>query len=498
MTYLIPKIYHIFNIDKNFIFTFSEYLSLKSLIDINNPDKIFIHYYYEFNDLNNKYIKKIIDNEKIILKKINVPDYFIKENNIDEYLTKNIKSLILFNLYNYGGILINFNMIFIKNINDLLQKYEYIETENNKIIMCSVNSKIIKKYMENNIKNEKNEVLISNYTDKYQYIYKNNYIEFNNNDLIKPIYDYLFSTYFHIINNCYFIEIPKINNNDFLNSLLNSSLIFSSIYSLLISYIFSYKFINNPIFNYEKSKYINNIDLIIWINLDRSKNRRENMNNILNNFNIINYRFSAFDGQNIDINQYFIKNNENIKDTKTKAEYATLLSHLSVIDLYCNNINCCKYNYALIMEDDISLEFMNYWKYDLKTIIENAPEFDILMLGYFSLEIFNNDEDNIKNNYCKWSEKEWSCMAYIINKNIKDKLNNLKNDGKWIYKENDIMVADNYIYSKFNTYFYKIPYFCNPTNNDSYIHNDHLEYHRIYKNNNYLTLENIYNKYINE
>jgi len=89
-------------------------------------------------------------------------------------------------------------------------------------------------------------------------------------------------------------------------------------------------------------------------------------------------------------------------------------------------------------------------------------------------------------------------MSYVINKKMKEKLNSLKRDGKWIYNDNDILVADNYIYSKFNTYYYKLPYFCNPTDNDSYIHDDHLGYHRIYKNCNYLTLENIYNKYINE
>ena len=48
------------------------------------------------------------------------------------------------------------------------------------------------------------------------------------------------------------------------------------------------------------------------------------------------------------------------------------------------------------------------------------------------------------------------------------------------------MVSDNYIFSKVNTYIYKYPYFTFPNDNDSTLHSDHLNYHKIYKNCNYL------------
>ena len=57
---------------------------------------------------------------------------------------------------------------------------------------------------------------------------------------------------------------------------------------------------------------------------------------------------------------------------------------------------------------------------------------------------------------------------------------------KWKCCSNDLMVSDNYIFSKVNTYIYKYPYFTFPNDNDSTLHSDHLNYHKIYKNCNYL------------
>ena len=94
----------------------------------------------------------------------------------------------------------------------------------------------------------------------------------------------------------------------------------------------------------------------------------------------------------------------------------------------------------------------------------------------------------------KW-DNEWSAICYLINHKSIQKINNLKKDGKWICTDTDLMVSDNYIFSKFNTYVYKYPYMTFPNNNDSTFHSDHLDYHKLYKISNYMVLENIYNDY---
>jgi hypothetical protein len=506
---LIPHIYHFFNIEKDFEMKYYHYFSLKSLLEINDSINIYYYYYYlpkgtfwdkliennENLENNDKFL-----NNKIVLKKINIP---VQYTNIDEYLKKNIQSIIYFNLYNYGGILCNLNMCFTKKLDDLLSKYEYVFDAGKNIIMCAVNSPIIKKYMENLLKTNKEDWLISNYTDKYICIYSNEYYELENNGdfFFKNIIDYCFTDYFHIIKNCYYV-IYK--NCDLDNYDLKYILDNNTTYSFIVKYILSYKYMynnidsnnsdSNNLLTYnnsysDKLTFINNIDVLLWINLERCDKRRCRMSNeVLNKFDVMNYRFSAFDGKYIeDIkNKYFISI-DNTYPNYTNAEYATLLSHLNCIELYCNTFNNCKYNYGLICEDDLSLEFVKYWKVDLKSIIEELKDFDILMLGYFSLSINHPEKFN------KWTGNQWSCMAYIVNKKtVSEKIKDLKIDGKWKCNKYDLMIADNYIYSKFNTYYYKYPYFCNPTINDSNIHEDHLDYHIMYKNMNYLTLNEVY------
>ena len=176
---LIPHIYHFFNIEKDFEMKYHHYFSLKSLLEINESVNIYYHYYYLPKGLYwNKLVNDKSLNDKIILKQINIPNIYI---NIDDYLKKNIQSIIYYNLYNYGGILCNLNMFFVKKFDDLLLNYEYVYDESKNIIMCSVNSPIIKKYMENLLKGNKEELLIYNYTDKYICLYKNKYYELEKN-----------------------------------------------------------------------------------------------------------------------------------------------------------------------------------------------------------------------------------------------------------------------------------------------------------------------------
>lgn len=48
------------------------------------------------------------------------------------------------------------------------------------------------------------------------------------------------------------------------------------------------------------NKYINGFDIIYWINLDRSIDRKNHMENVLNKISIKNSRIPAVDGRNLD------------------------------------------------------------------------------------------------------------------------------------------------------------------------------------------------------
>ena len=221
-----------------------------------------------------------------------------------------------------------------------------------------------------------------------------------------------------------------------------------------------------------KYSLINGIDIIYWINLDRSKDRRIIMENMLKNIKVPNKRISASDGKLLpNIKKNFIFNLST--SNQPPGVYGCLLSHLRAIQQFYESGK----NIALILEDDISLDFMPYWNKNLSTIISQAPlDWDIIMMSYTNIDI--NRHRMLFN---RWGPDIYSTMAYIINKRGAHKIMNLNKNGKWLINTKD-PVADIVIYEKCNTYVYRYPYFTINEEMNSLIHNEHLALHNLSKN----------------
>jgi GR25 family glycosyltransferase involved in LPS biosynthesis len=221
-------------------------------------------------------------------------------------------------------------------------------------------------------------------------------------------------------------------------------------------------------------KYMNGFDVIYWINLDRSKDRYNNVVKILKNISIKNIRIKAVDGK-FDSDDMIYNRINTIQKYRSKIEYACLLSHLDTIREFSKS----SYKTALILEDDISMDFVKYWNKSIKDIINNAPkDWEIIMLNY-------NSDGSIKLNdlYTLNNGDIWCAGAYIINKNSAVKfINNIFKDGKYTLDVNKKHTADNYLFTNLKTYTYKYPYFTYPDNNDSTIHSENLQGHMNSKN----------------
>lgn len=228
----------------------------------------------------------------------------------------------------------------------------------------------------------------------------------------------------------------------------------------------TYKPLKNTVIKNNKFNLINGIDIIYWINLDRSKDRRVLMEKILKNIKIQNKRIPASDGTLIpNIQSNFVTITPKNQST---GVYGCLLSHLRTIQEFWGSTN----NIALVLEDDISLDFMPFWNKDMKTIIGQAPlNWDIIMLHYTDTNPYNHQYL-----YNRWNSTICSTMAYIINKRGAQKIIRLYKDGKWSIPVKD-HVADVVIYNGCNTYVYRYPYFTINSSMNSLLHNDHLETH---------------------
>ena len=224
-------------------------------------------------------------------------------------------------------------------------------------------------------------------------------------------------------------------------------------------------------------KYLDGVDVIYWINLDRSTDRRQKMEKMFKDDvfkGIPTQRIVAYDGR-VSTNTIFSKLNILTKKKATDTEYACLLSHLEAIRTFHESEN----KFGLIFEDDTTLEFQKYWTKSVKDILKNAPSnWEILLLGYiykdktnkfYNWDTSTNDYDNATNYY--------SGISYLINKNGSSKIMKTYKNGKYTLDEHTEHVADSHIYQLTNSYVYKYPMFIYTTLNNSTIHTDHIPLH---------------------
>ena len=258
------------------------------------------------------------------------------------------------------------------------------------------------------------------------------------------------------------------------SSYVITALLFSMLASFILFLIFSIK----EGFEEKAKKYLDGVDVIYWINLERSKDRKENMDLLFKDDafeGIPTQRINAYDGK-LEPKTVFDKLVVDVKK-QSDYEYACFLSHLEAIRTF----NESPYNVALIFEDDVTLKFKKYWKKSVKEIIDNAPEdWDIIQLSYIYYHqnpdvMFLSWENNP--DYDKAYGNYYSNLSYIINKNGSHKLLNIYRNNKYYPFQNIANVSDVYLFQLTNAYTYKYPMFIYKTNNNSTIHQDHVSYH---------------------
>ena len=238
-----------------------------------------------------------------------------------------------------------------------------------------------------------------------------------------------------------------------------------------------------------KDGYLDGIDVVYYINLDRSIDRRNHMERIFENSvfdEIPVIRIPACDGKNEDMKKYFtIEKVGNIDNTIiSNVEYACTLSHLFSIKKFSEST----YDIALICEDDITLEYKKYWKKTINDMILAAPsDWEIIQVAINPInpvifEQLKKNEYLLNINYTNNPEyNAFSTTAYIVNKMAAQKIirNHYKNN--IFYLDNQYLhVADSILYRICKTYIC-LPYFTYTTTTST-IHQSDIIQHSNSKN----------------
>ena len=222
--------------------------------------------------------------------------------------------------------------------------------------------------------------------------------------------------------------------------------------------------------------YLDGVDVIYWINMDRSTDRRTYMEKILSDpvfDGVPKQRFSAIDGmkeKDAVLNHYVMQRQTRCSD----IEYACLLSHLETIRKFAESPPEMG-DVALIMEDDVSLDFKPYWTKTIREITDSAPkDWDIILLSYMTAR-----EKIPKQDFVLAYGHYFSAAAYLINRKSAEKfMSDIYRGRKYHLDDSARHVADEYIYKRTRTYTYKHPYFIYKGDNDTtLLHNNSLNFH---------------------
>ena len=226
-----------------------------------------------------------------------------------------------------------------------------------------------------------------------------------------------------------------------------------------------------------EKQYLDGIDVVYWINLDRAKDRKEHMEKNVINDDIFKdkevIRLKAIDYKDKNLDKYL---SINIHNRVSNKEYACLASHLEAIRTFSKT----DHKNALIFEDDVSLDYKKYWTKTMQEIINGAPK------DWGIIKLYIHPTRKMKSNYVLWKAKciyskdgefqtiaDWGSIGYIINnKAAKKFVNQLYKNGKYHLPDNSFHVADYLIYDMIKTYAFKYPYFCTRKNNTTYIQTD--------------------------
>ena len=215
-----------------------------------------------------------------------------------------------------------------------------------------------------------------------------------------------------------------------------------------------------------KSVYkLKDIGPIYCINLDGQPERWQYMEGQFKYWEIENYhRISAYDGRESDLGEIL---KGRYPDMMTSGEVGCTTSHLKALRHFVEETD---HPYAIMMEDDCSLDLVRFWNFTWKDFYGRIPyDWDVVQIS-----IICTGDIHIKIH--KRFVNEFSTACYLITRHHATKLLKLHTRGNKYKLDNGVRprpVADDLIYNSGNTY--SIPLLLYRTELGSSIHPDHVD-----------------------
>lgn len=176
---------------------------------------------------------------------------------------------------------------------------------------------------------------------------------------------------------------------------------------------------------------------IYIINLESREDRRNYIINELESHNVNDFKiFNAVDGATANWDDLVFDRGS---ISLSNSELGATISHLSAIKNWMENSES---KYGIIIEDDLSLETVQYWNFSFKEFVESInKKYDILQFC-----IIHNYRVNTSLHMRE--HKDWSAACYLITRQWAEKLiSKYFIDGKYVLPKDYRALADFIIYN---------------------------------------------------
>ena len=222
----------------------------------------------------------------------------------------------------------------------------------------------------------------------------------------------------------------------------------------------------DPLLDKNKSTFkLQGIGPIYYVNLDGQPERKQYMEDQFEYWEIKNYeRISAYDGREDDLS-HIVKGR--YPEHMTAGEIGCVTSHLKAIKHWYETSDS---PYAIMMEDDVSLDLVRFWNFSWRDFYCRIPyDWDVVQIA-----IICTGDVHVKIH--KRFVNEFSTACYIINRHHAEKLIRLHCRGDKYKLDNGVRprpVADDLIYNSGNTY--ALPLLLYKIELGSTIHPEHID-----------------------
>ena len=221
-----------------------------------------------------------------------------------------------------------------------------------------------------------------------------------------------------------------------------------------------------------------------WVNLDRAKARRKQLETQLESRGIRNYRIEAVDGRKKDALEPFIPKSWH---GRYRYELATTLSHLKAVHRFLRTGD----DIGIICEDDTIFEFERKWPTSLQCFIDGAPDdWRILQLSMTNANAREWNKIRAANKrYVVRREQYFSALTYAIKRShalsLAKKYNiNVNSNTFTAHLKGSVsrMQSERVVLGTGRTKYTVYPsLFTYPTGNTSFVHPNHLRGHEMSK-----------------